>query len=112
MVQITATKLDPEYDAIARGGLTEKQIADLEAMPARLPLLPLSEIFTGGARIRAAYDSAAKMLVDEMDEEDPSVLVMMRAASTEYLLRQICIMMADELQRRRTGVAPRAKRLN
>ncbi|MFD1982465.1 hypothetical protein ACFSOZ_07200 [Mesorhizobium newzealandense] len=103
----------PELDAMARAGLTAKQLTDLEALPVRLPLLSLDDIIEEGARIRGAHDDIIGVINAEIDEGDDAVpVVMRRAIAAEYFLRRTCHSIADELQRRRTGVSPRARKMN
>ena len=108
---LLAVNLDPEYDAIARAGCTEKQLAQLEAIPARLPNLSFDDLLTEGLRIRRSYDDVAQVIRAEIEKgEGAAPPVMQRAMVVEYILRRTCLIFVDEVQRRRTGVTPRPAR--
>ena len=108
---LLATNPDPEYDAIARAGCTEKQLALLEAIPARLPDLSFDDLLIEGLRIRRSYDDVAQVIRAQVEEgKDAVPSVMQRAMVVEYILRRTCLIFVDEVRRRRTGVAPRAVR--
>ena len=108
-MQLALAHLDPEYDAIARAGCTEKQLALLEAIPERLPHLSFDDLLTEGLRIRRSYDDVAQIIRAEIEKGEVAVpSVMQRAMVVEYILRHTCLIFVDEVQRRRTGVTPRA----
>ena len=98
-------------DAVARRHCSEAELADLDAMPGRLPLLTQAEIVDRGLAIVSSHLEAQHNAVNLVDETDTKEVIG-RALAAEYLLRQTRIRLADELERRRTGIAPRAKRMN
>jgi hypothetical protein len=102
----------PEYDAFARDLCSPKQLQDLARQPAGLPLLDHDELIADAWRMKRAQTAVADIIRDEIDAERPSPIVMQAAMRAEYLLRTTCCHFADELERRRTGVAPRARKLN
>ena len=71
--------------------------------------LEMDELVRTGFKFKADHDELLP-LFDFADEVSEDVLG--RLAAKEFQARAICIMIADESERRRTGKAPRAKRMH
>jgi phage terminase Nu1 subunit (DNA packaging protein) len=97
-------------DQAAHDRLTDKQKADLEELPVLLTDLTNEQLIDKGLDAKRRLDRARAgvMEMDELtdDEEVVDILV------AEYLWRRIVTTVADEMERRRTGKAPRAKLMN
>ncbi|MER9092224.1 hypothetical protein NKI34_14075 [Mesorhizobium sp. M0700] len=112
-----ALAADPhaEYDRLARAMATPKQLDDIEEMPNRVTYLSLDGLKTAALDARRTFDEVKAIAIDAVQDEietETQALLVRRSMLAEYLWRRTCLILADEFQRRRTGVAPRAKGLN
>ncbi|PAP99492.1 hypothetical protein LRP31_06750 [Mesorhizobium mediterraneum] len=112
-----ALEEDPhaEYDRLARAQMTEKQLADLEEMPNRVTFLSMDQLKEVAVDARKTCDEVKAIAMETIEdgvETELQAQLLRRSMAAEYLWRRICLILADEFQRRRTGVAPRAKAMN
>lgn len=107
---------DPHDAMVAAEWMNDRQralLAALDDWPVRLPLLAEDEFLDSVrhlAKSKAWLDGELATALEDRDAIDP---VLRRAlVASELLTRRMCELVADECERRRTGVAPRARRMN
>ena len=103
---------DPVYEEIARSAATPRELECHDNLPIRLPYLSLPDLLEVGANSARCARDMNELLAEEMLEDEPDLALMEQALRAEYLHVGACCMIADEIERRRTGIAPRAKHMN
>ncbi|RWA76892.1 MAG: hypothetical protein EOQ28_04200 [Mesorhizobium sp.] len=104
-----------EYDRLARAQITEQQLSDLEELPNRVTSLSLAQLMALGIEARRTCDEVKAIMLETIEdgvETNAQAHLLRRSMLSEYIWRRTCLILADEFQRRRTGVAPRAKAMN
>ncbi|OBQ72249.1 hypothetical protein [Mesorhizobium loti] len=112
-----ALDADPnaEYDRLARAMATPAQLADLEDLPNRVTFLDMDELKEVAIGARKACDQFKATLLETIEdgvETELQAQLVRESMVDEYIFRRTCHILADEFQRRRTGIAPRGKGMN
>lgn len=100
----------PENDAIARTLLPDFILTDIDRGPLVYAKYPADDLLTLHAFYEATHRELLAMLRESLDDMAGEMID--RVIGREYQTRAEYINIANELERRRTGVAPRARTLN
>jgi len=104
-----------EYDRLALAMATPAQLADLEDLPNRVILLDMDELKEVAIGARKICDKVKATLMETIEggvETELQAQLVRESMVDEYIFRRTCLILADEFQRRRTGVSPRARAMN
>ncbi|TGS70395.1 hypothetical protein EN844_06545 [Mesorhizobium sp. M3A.F.Ca.ET.201.01.1.1] len=104
-----------EYDRLARAQMTPKQLSDMEEMPNRVTYLSDDQLKEIAIDARRTFDEVKAIAMETIEngvETDLQAQLLRRSMLAEYIWRRTCLILADEFQRRRTGVAPRTRSMN